>query len=458
MSGAGRGARIVILNDFSRARGGATGLALLSARLLAERGREVVYLCGDAGENPELAAAGVTLRGAGGRHVMARGRAAALMGGLYNAGAARFVRDWIAAEGRPDDVYHLHGWSKILSPAVFSALAPVRGRLVVHAHDFFLACPNGGYWNYPRAEACALTPLSAACLASRCDKRNQAQKLWRVARAALRRALFSFDETGPEVLMIHPAMAPLLVRGGLPASRLTVLRNPVTPFRPPRVAAEAGRYLLFAGRLDPEKGGLALARAAARAGVPLRVAGEGPEEAAIRAACPGVEMLGWKSREEIGVLAAGARALVMPSLYPEPFGLVAVEALGCGLPVVAAKTAFLAGEIVAAGAGLAVDVADEAGFAAALAGLMQDDAAVARMSRNAVAVAPSLGLTPEAWCDGLEAACARAAAGTGDWNGASGTGKWGGASGMGEEDPGRAGGRAAEGGRAAGTGRVAGTG
>ncbi|WP_138578710.1 glycosyltransferase family 4 protein [Paroceanicella profunda] len=398
------------MNDFSRARGGATGLALLSARMLAERGHEVVCLCGDAGENAGLTAAGVTLRGAGGAHVMSRGRVSALLGGLWNAAAARFLRDWIAAEGRPGDVYHLHGWSKILSPSVFAALAPVRDRLVVHAHDFFLACPNGGYWNYPREEVCGLTPLSAACLASRCDKRNHGQKMWRVARQLIRRARFTFRDSGPEVLMIHPAMAPFLERGGLPASRLTVLRNPVTPFRAPRVAAEANRSLLFAGRLDPEKGALSLARAAARAGVRLRVAGEGPQEAAIRAACPGVEMLGWKSRAEIGVLAAEARALVMPSLYPEPFGLVAVEALGCGLPVVAAQTAFLAGEITAAGAGLAVDVHDIGGFAAALSRLMADDAGVARMSRNAVAAAPALGLSPEAWCDGLEAAYARAAA------------------------------------------------
>src|SRR5690606_11460060 len=125
---------------------------------------------------------------------------------------------------------------------------------------------------------------------------------------------------------------------------------------------------------------------------------------AIRAACPHAVLTGWQDRKGIARHAAGARALVMPSVVGEPFGLVAVEALGSGLPVVISNTALLAPEIVKAGAGWAVDVRDEEGFARTLAEVCAAD--IARMSMNAARVAPHLGLAPQTWCDGLEAAYA----------------------------------------------------
>ena len=48
---------------------------------------------------------------------------------------------------------------------------------------------------------------------------------------------------------------------------------------------------------------------------------------------PEVAFLGWRSREEMADLVGDARLLAMPSRYPEPFGLVALEAMAAGLPV-----------------------------------------------------------------------------------------------------------------------------
>ena len=97
----------------------------------------------------------------------------------------------------------------------------------------------------------------------------------------------------------------------------------------------------------------------------------------------------------------------MPSKYPEPFGLVAVEALGAGIPVVAADSAFLADEIVAAGAGRAVSVADQDGFASILRELAADDVELARMSERALEIAPRMAKDDESWCDGLVEAYGR---------------------------------------------------
>lgn len=403
----GRRSRIVVVNDFSQARGGATGLALRSASLLAQRGYEVVLLCGDEGRNEALEQEGVRIFGAGGVHLLHSRTRTALVDGLYHVKAARFVRQWIQTHGRSNDVYHLHGWSKILSPAIFHALKPVESRLVLHAHDFFLACPNGAFWDYQTEEVCSLVPLSSACLQRNCDRRSYAQKLWRVARAGLREQLLASSRTSPEILLIHPKMEHFFLRSGVPQSRLTVLRNPASPFCDKPVSAAQNKKFVFFGRLDAEKGPLELAKAARQAGVPLMVVGEGPLEGAIRSAYPGAELVGWKERAELPDFAAQARVLVMPSKYPEPFGLVAVEALGAGIPVVAADSAFLADEIVAAGAGRAVSVADQDGFASILRELAADDVELARMSERALEIAPRMAKDDESWCDGLVEAYGR---------------------------------------------------
>ena len=70
------------------------------------------------------------------------------------------------------------------------------------------------------------------------------------------------------------------------------------------------------------------------AGVPLRIVGRGPEEAALRRlAGPEVEFLGWRTDEEIRDLYGRAAAVLLPGV--EDFGMVPVEAQACGTPVVA---------------------------------------------------------------------------------------------------------------------------
>ncbi|MEL6768370.1 MAG: glycosyltransferase [Pseudomonadota bacterium] len=401
------GQRIVIVNDFSVARGGATALALLAAELLAAAGREVVFLSGDAGGADRLAAAGVPNPGFGARPLLARRRASAFIEGLWNGAAARFLSDWIAREGRADDVYHLHGWSQIFSPAVFSALGRVRERLVVHAHDFFLACPNGAFWDYGGEAACHRRPLSAACLAARCDRRSGAQKYWRAGRHALRQGAFRFGASGPEILLIHAGMRPFFERAGFDARSLTVLPNPVAEAAAPTVEAASHKGFVFVGRLDPEKGALTAARAAAEAGVALRLVGEGPERGAIAALAPPPVLTGWLEREAVTAEIRRARALVMPSRYAEPFGLVAVEALRQGVPVILPAHALIAADCAATGAGAVYEAREPGALAATLRHLAADDAAVAAMSAKAPAAAARMATTPEDWRDGLLAAYER---------------------------------------------------
>ncbi len=395
-----RPGRVVIVNDASFAQGGATGLALASARHLRARGLNVTLLTGDAGDAPELAALGIEIVALGRQRLMASAKSKVIIDALYNRDAEKMVGDWIVANDRPDFVYHLHGWAQILSPSVFKALKPVADRLVMSAHDFFLVCPNGAYAFLKSGALCTLTPMSLSCVTANCDRRNYGHKLWRVARQAVRQAVFDFGRFSPPVLAIHESMRPYLARGGIQPSAIRTVPNPVHPFRAERIQAEQNAEFVFIGRLEDGKGPDLAAAAARRAGVTLRIIGDGPMRPMLEQTYPEVLFSGRRSWEEIGPLVARARALVMPSRYPEPYGLVAAEALWSGLPVIAAETAFLAHDIVAHDAGLACDPRDEQAFADALTRL-GDDEVVHRMSINAFEKTRGIGQTFDAWIDDL---------------------------------------------------------
>jgi len=112
-------------------------------------------------------------------------------------------------------------------------------------------------------------------------------------------------------------------------------------FTPAAVAAgvagapgESGDYALVVSALAPYKRIEVAIAACARAGIALRIAGDGPErERLARLAGPGVRLLGRVDDAALRDLYRGARLLLQPGV--EDFGIASVEALACGTPVVA---------------------------------------------------------------------------------------------------------------------------
>jgi glycosyltransferase involved in cell wall biosynthesis len=135
------------------------------------------------------------------------------------------------------------------------------------------------------------------------------------------------------------------------------------PFRGKR-----GRYLAFMGRMSEEKRPDLAIEIATRAGVPLKLAAKVSRkdrdwfEDRIRPMLsrPGIEFIGEIGEKDKAEFLGGAMALLFPIDWPEPFGLVMIEAMACGTPVIAFRRGSVPEVIEEGVSGFIVDDADGA--------------------------------------------------------------------------------------------------
>jgi glycosyltransferase involved in cell wall biosynthesis len=163
---------------------------------------------------------------------------------------------------------------------------------------------------------------------------------------------------------VSGAVTTRLAASGLAPAETAMPGIPDLGLRPAR-RGDGGLRVCVVGRLVREKGLHVALQAAALGGHRWTVAGDGPLRAELEAAAPpGVSFLG--RVEDVAEAMAEHDAVVVPSVWEEAFGLVAVEAMSVGRPVVASRTGGLA-EIVAHGeTGLLFEPGDPRGLAASL--------------------------------------------------------------------------------------------
>jgi glycosyltransferase involved in cell wall biosynthesis len=264
-----------------------------------------------------------------------------------NAGALRRV-----FEGAEFDVIHFHNISLLGGPGVLlDQGAPDAAVKLMSLHDYWLVCPMHLMWKLGR-RVCD----RPQCLRCTVHGRRPPQ-LWRrtgLLERGLERldALLAPSRYSVELHQERGIRAPIeRTPYFLPADWAAPDGEPV-----PAVAASPRPYFAAAGRLIEMKGFERLIEAMDE--LPefdLRLAGAGPREGQLRRlaeARPNVELLGLLSAPQLAELYRGARAVVVPSLFPETFGYVGVEAMSVGTPVIVSSIGALPELIETSGGGI----------------------------------------------------------------------------------------------------------
>jgi glycosyltransferase involved in cell wall biosynthesis len=314
-----------------------------------------------------------------------RGRAgmALLAGGLHSGEVEQAVRTHNA------DVVHAHNIHPLFGARALAAAGKAGARVVMHLHSYRLVC------------AIAIDYRDGAvCL--RCQGRNTLPGVRYRCRGNLPEAVAYGAGLALQQRRTIRAVDGFVAPSAFAARRLgdqvlgnahiAVVHNFVGGDEFAAAPPEGrGVHALFAGRLSEEKGADTAILAAAESGVPLAIAGSGPDAARLERlaqehAAP-VTFLGRIPPEQMGALRAHAAFAVVPSRWDEPCPYSVIEAMAAGLPVLASGRGGLP-EMV--GEEQVLPDRDVASWAAAMKTLWNDEAERTRRGAQSLARAHQL--------------------------------------------------------------------
>lgn len=240
---------------------------------------------------------------------------------------------------RPD-IVHIHLINNPALIAKVSQLLPT----VYSIHNHFLTCPSGTRL-FRRNDQICDDDVSAKCLFNaywrHCNTRKP-QQIWLTYIRCLcnRRAV-----RNTTTFLVHcKYMADTLVQAGFAGDRIEMVPSlPVLPKDNDKIEMFDENIVLFVARVSYEKGAQSLIRASKYITVKHKIiiAGDGWYLDEIKKLVAELDLTervhfgGWTSREELHRLYQRACVVVIPSIYPEPFGLVGLEAMAHSRPVVA---------------------------------------------------------------------------------------------------------------------------
>lgn len=306
---------------------------------------------------------------------------------VWCAQAAQRLDELLRAEGTPD-VAHLHSFMFQLTPSI---LRPLRERgvpVVQTAHDYMNICVNQHLYNYRTERICeaCLRHGRLAPLWTHCMKGSFAASAAACA-AGVAESLFGrLSARADRFITPSRAMRGKLIEGGMPSERVFHIPHFVE-YEQVAPSDEAGDYMLFFGRMVAHKGiGLFLDAARLAPEVPCKAVGGGPLEEPARRRVKeegirNVEILGHCEGERLWELLRGARSVVVPSQWHEPFGLVILEAMAAARAVIASNIAGPAELVEDGGTGLLFNPFSPEDLAGAMRRLWRDADAARAMGR-----------------------------------------------------------------------------
>lgn len=246
-------------------------------------------------------------------------------------------------ERHKPDIVHIHNTFAMISPSVYSACRAAGVPVVQTLHNYRLFCPAATFFRDGHVcEECVEHSLFRSVVHG-CYRDSRPASAAVALLLTVHRQRHTWSNEVSRYIALSDFSRQTFERSGLPASKICVKPNFVYP-DPGYKTSDPGEYVLFVGRLSPEKrvGTVLQGWTRLDTGIPLLVIGGGPErshlEEQTRAlALSNVTFRGQQSREEIIKALRGARFLIFSSEWYENFPVTLAESFACGVPVICSR-------------------------------------------------------------------------------------------------------------------------
>lgn len=326
---------IIVINDFDYTQGGASKVAIDTANLLVENNTnlKVYFFSGDTKNDDSLNSKVIKVCTEQGETLKDKNKIRGIINGLYNFKAKKELKKLLKTLDPSETIIHVHGWTKCLSSSVFDIAFKMKFKVVLTMHDYFTACPNGGYFNYKKNEICHLKPLSLKCIKCNCDSRNYAFKLYRVIRQFIQNKIVKLNKKLTDVISISDFSEKILKETLSSNTKIYRVYNPID-LDPDRriVDYKKNEYYLYVGRVSKEKGVDIFCKAITELDLHGIVVGDGDEKEKLQNTYPKIEFVGWKNSTEVKEYMKKAKALIFPSKWYEGAPLTPLESMQYGIP------------------------------------------------------------------------------------------------------------------------------
>ena len=325
---------VVIVNDFNYVQGGASKVAIDTARLLKEEIQNVYFFSAVSKKDEEIF--GIKYISTNQNEALKeKNRIKGFINGIYNFKAKREFKKLLKTLDKEHTVIHVHGWTKALSSSVFDIAFKMNFKIILTLHDYFTACPNGGYFDYKENKICKRKPLSWQCIKCNCDSRNYVFKIYRLFRQFVQNKIVKLPKKLKYAIGISDLSIEVLKPTLNPNLKLEKIYNPIDfDENDEKVDYNKNDYYLYVGRISKEKGVDIFCRAITDLNLKGIAVGDGSEKERLEKEYPNIEFTGWKNSKEVKEYMKKSRCLIFPSLWYEGAPLTPLEAMSLGIPCI----------------------------------------------------------------------------------------------------------------------------
>ena len=323
---------VIIVNDYNYEQGGATKIAIDTANMISKMGYHVVFVSAIGKRGSTALNAKVEQYSLNGKEFLEyNNKIQGMIQGLNNRSYTILLDSVLSRFSNEDTIVHVHGWTKGCSSDFFRLLKKKKYITVVTLHEYFSMCANGAYYDYKKKKACKECPGSIKCMLKNCDSRNYIFKLYRNTREISYRRNMDFNYL---YTVFVSDFQKRIIEKYIKVKKGTVITN---PYFIEDVDPQTKQWdFVYIGRTTAEKG----------VDLFLKLAIDLPKNKFLivgdfgKKVSHNVDVTGWVSEKKVIEYLSKCRVLILPSLWPETFGLNVFKALRQGIPcLVSSNTA-----------------------------------------------------------------------------------------------------------------------